>query len=127
MMTFRLWLLRFYILAFLLFAWHIAPFTRFAPLFPVAWSLTVVCTAFAIPARTGLHGEQPAGAMAVQGLLVGLLLGLSCGAVDWSVLDLTLLFQFCWAWMPLFLFDRFLVWAWNQRRRSTGHRTLHVP
>lgn len=118
MKRFSLWLQRGYIVAFLLVAWYIAPFTRFDPLFPLAWSLLVAVSAFVIPAQGTPDQEQPSGSRAVQALLVGLLLGLSLGAADWTVLDATLLFEFCWGLMPLFLYDRFFGWAWRKLRPS---------
>jgi hypothetical protein len=117
--AFCLWLQRFYILGFLLFAWHIAPFSRFSPLFPVAWSLVVGCTVCALPTRTRTYGK-----LVIQGPLIGLLVGLTFGAADWTVLDFTLLFEFCWALMPLFLFDRFYARA-CARRSHPPHPSCH--
>lgn len=114
MKLFCLWLQRFYLLGFLLFAWYIAPFKHFAPIFPLAWSLTVAAAACMLPVGGCGPGEPALSEMAVQGLLAGVLVGLTVGAVDWGLLDVNLLFEFCWAFMPLFLFDRFLRWAWQR-------------
>lgn len=117
MKSLRLWLQRFYLLGFLLFAWYIAPFTRFPALFPVEWSLVVLGAALAIPAPSAAPAQELDGPAGAQGVLTGLLVGLTFGSADWSILDFTLFVEFCWALMPLFLCDRFF--AWVRRRMPT--------
>lgn len=114
MERFCLWLQRCYILGLLLLAWYVAPFTRFAPIFPFAWSLAMAASAFVIPAPSKPWEDQPAGSRAAQGALVGLFAGLAVGAADWSLLDATLFVELGWALVPLLLFDRFFGWAWSQ-------------
>lgn len=113
MKTLSLWLQRLCIVGFLLFAWYIDPFSRFAPAFPLVWSLIVAATAWVLPHGFPLRMAPGPGRLAAEGLLVGALTGLTIGAADWSVLDTTLLFEFCWALMPLFLFDRFFTLPWR--------------
>ncbi|MFZ5818252.1 MAG: hypothetical protein ACOY93_23615 [Bacillota bacterium] len=98
MKTLCLWLQRLCILGFLLFAWYIAPFSRFTPPFAAIWSLLVAAAGLVLPGR----GRQNP-AVAGQAVLSGLLLGLVLGSADWSVLDQTLLFELNWALLPLFL------------------------
>ncbi|MFZ5823109.1 MAG: hypothetical protein ACOY94_02005 [Bacillota bacterium] len=123
MKTFSLWLQRLCLLGFLLFAWYIHPFHHFAPIFPLAWSLVVAASAFAVPSPTSPRQGTAPGQLAGQGLLAGVLAGLAIGSADWSVQDLSLFFELCWALTPLFLFDQLFTRPWRMNGTAPSSAT----